>query len=112
MHTVKHPEEGPDGFKLVALVFDGGVGEAAVGLLERDGRKMMALRWCPGTDQIAVWPGEETGWFLIPFTFAIAIGRMLSEMKAAHHPSIDPRGFEVMVQWLVEVEGLNDAMCY
>lgn len=109
---MEHPTDGPNGFKLVTLIYPGSVGEIAVGLLKKDHVTMMGLRWCAGNEHIATWPGGETDWFLIPFTFASAIGRSLAELHATKHPEINSEGFDKMAEWLIENQGLNDAMCY
>ena len=82
-----HPTDGPNGFKLDTMVYPGGVGEIAVGLLKKDGVTMMGLRWCAGNEAIATWPGAETEWFLIPFTFASAIGRSLRNCMQRSTPA-------------------------
>ncbi|MCO6456473.1 MAG: hypothetical protein J5I93_14345 [Pirellulaceae bacterium] len=112
MDPITHPVEGPNGFRLVALVYTGGVGEVAVGLLENGRHTMLGLRWCPVTPQVQSWQGEETGWFLMPYTFASAIGRSLAQLLATGHEGVDPEGFQRMARWLSEVGGLDDAMCY
>ena len=78
MPAIEHAEVGPDGWTLNALVYPGSPGEIAVGMLEMDGGKMLALRWCAGGASDRSWPGGETDWFLVPFTFASAIGRSLA----------------------------------
>jgi len=112
MPAIEHPEHGPDGWALKALVYPGSPGEIAVGILEKDGGKMLALRWCPGNDSVRTWQGGQTDWFLIPFTFASAIGRSLAQLRATGHAGIDAEGFRMMADWLIENEGLDDAMCY
>ena len=112
MSAIDHPEHGPDGWALKALVYPGSPGEIAVGILQKDGQQVLALRWCPGDESCRPWPGSETDWFLIPFTFASAIGRSLAQLHATGHAGIDPDGFQVMAEWLIENEGLDDAMCY
>ncbi|MDZ7617236.1 MAG: hypothetical protein U1E05_09540 [Patescibacteria group bacterium] len=109
---MQHPTVGPNGFELVSLVYPGSVGEIAVGLMKKEGRTMMALRWCPGNENISTYPGTETGWFLVPFTFASAIGRALAQLHATGHAGINVDGFAAMAKWLIENEGLDDAMCY
>ena len=112
MTTIKHPEVGPDGWELKALVYPGSPSEIAVGILEKDGHKMLGLRWCAGDETSAPWSGRETDWFLVPFTFASAIGRSLAQLHATGHAGIDADGFRFMAEWLIEDEGLDDAMCY
>jgi len=109
---LQHPGVGPNGYELVTLIYPGGVGEIAVGLMKKNGRMMMALRWCPGSENVGTYPGRETDWFLVPFTFASAIGRSLAQLHATGHAGIDAEGFAKMATWLIENEGLDDAMCY
>ncbi len=109
---MQHPSIGPNGFELIALVYPGSVGEIAVGLMKKHGRIMMALRWCPGSENVSTYPGTETDWFLVPFTFASAIGRSLAQLHATGHAGINSDGFDTMAHWLIENEGLDDAMCY
>jgi len=55
--------------------------------------------------------GGETEWFILPGTFAGAIGKVLVELKVTGMPYFNEDGFSLLVQWLVEYEYLNDAMC-
>ena len=45
-------------------------------------------------------------------TFGAAIGRTLVAQKAAGLPGFRDEGFKVMVSWLIDLEELEDAMCY
>jgi len=79
----------------------------------------LALRWLPpegyvGTDGTTVTNLMEgaTDWFIIPFTLAAAIGKTLVGQNAAGLDGFRDDGFRAMVSWLVEVEQLEDAMCY
>ncbi|MBE0537817.1 MAG: hypothetical protein IH624_19325 [Phycisphaerae bacterium] len=56
--------------------------------------------------------GGETEWFLMPHSLGAAVGRTLLEQKASGLDGFDERGFKRMVAWLVEMEEVNDAMCY
>lgn len=56
--------------------------------------------------------GGETDWFILPFTFAAAIARVLIELKVTAMPYFNEVGFSEMVNWLVELEEVHDAMCY
>ena len=111
MPQIEHPQSGPDGWMLKHLVYPGSPGEIAVGILEKAGGKMLGLRWCEGDHTRRTWSGEATGWFLVPFTFASAIGRSLIEMEAAGF-GLDPAGFQSLVAWLVEDDGVQDCLCY
>jgi hypothetical protein len=102
--------------KVVHLVFDGGVGEISVALVARPlerspGNLMMALRWNAGNERISAWQ-EDVGWFLVPFTFAKAIGKSLIEMRTFDVPGFREEGFIAMLSWLSAVEAVDDAMCY
>ena len=103
------------------LVYDDG--EIAVGLVtvqDDDRRSHMALRWLapepcrkgqelvPTTNLM----GGETAWFVIPFSLAVGIARVLTEQKAAGLEGFREEGFSKMVSWLVDLEEFNDAMCY
>jgi len=56
--------------------------------------------------------GGETDWFLLPYTFGAAVGRILAEQKLAGLPGFRQNGFEKMITWLVDTGELTDAMCY
>ena len=56
--------------------------------------------------------GGETDWFVVPFTLAVGISRSLLELQATGKPGFDPDGFRQMVEWLCDLEAINDAMCY
>lgn len=56
--------------------------------------------------------GGETEWFLLPYTLGTAIGLRLVEQKVAGLSGFDKKGFKRMVSWLVDMEELDDAMCY
>jgi len=56
--------------------------------------------------------GGETDWFIVPFSLAVGVARVLIEQKVTGLSGFDESGFSAMVRWLVELEELNDAMCY
>lgn len=56
--------------------------------------------------------GGATDWFVLPFSFAAPIGRKLIEQRAAGLQGFDEVGFASMVRWLVDLEEIDDAMCY
>ncbi len=103
------------------LVYDDGV--IAVALVQSptdDSRQNLALRWLPpqpyrkdgkevSTTNLM---DGETDWFIIPFSLAVGIARTLVEQKAAGLSFFNDAGFSKMVSWLVDLEGLQDAMCY
>ncbi|PLW67932.1 hypothetical protein C0039_14960 [Pseudohalioglobus lutimaris] len=109
---VIHPKSGPGEWNLQHLVYAGGYGETAVALLSDGKRTAMALRWCEGNENVKPWQGEETGWFLIPYSFAAAIAKSLVQMKAAGGVPFDEDGFTAMLDWLIEDEGIESALCY
>jgi hypothetical protein len=56
--------------------------------------------------------GGETDWFVLPFTFAAAIGRVLIELKVTGLPYFNEDAFAEMVEWSAELEEVNSGMCY
>lgn len=81
----------------------------------------LAIRWLPPqpwrkkdgtTIEITNVMGGETEWFLLPHTLGAAVGCKLVEQKTAGLPGFQETGFDRMVKWLVEMEHLEDAMCY
>jgi hypothetical protein len=56
--------------------------------------------------------GGETDWFLLPHSFGAAVGRTLIEQKVGGLEFFHEDGFKRMVSWLVEMEELEDGMCY
>ena len=55
--------------------------------------------------------GGETDWFILPFTFGIAIGKKLFEQKGAGLSGFSKKGFKELKEWLIEMEEIDDAMC-
>ncbi len=107
--------------ELKDLVYDDG--DIAVALVQSSAggsRRSLALRWLlpqpyqkdgkrvPTTNLM----GGETDWFIIPFSLAVGIARALIEQKAAGLSSFNDNGFSKMVSWLVDLEELNNSMCY
>ena len=81
----------------------------------------LALRWLqprPYTakDGSTIEPtnsmGGATDWFVVPVTYAAAIGRTLVEQNAAGLKGFDEDGFAALVSWLVDDQELHDSMCY
>lgn len=56
--------------------------------------------------------GGETDWFVLPYTFGAAIGRKLFEQYYAGLIGFDETEMEILKEWLIEMEEINDAMCY
>jgi hypothetical protein len=56
--------------------------------------------------------GGETDWFILPFTFGAAIGKKLFEQFNAGLDGFDEKGIKELKKWLIEMEIIDDAMCY
>ena len=56
--------------------------------------------------------GGETDWFILPFSFGVAIGKKLFEQKGAGLIGFNENGFDELKKWLIEMEEIDDAMCY
>ncbi len=56
--------------------------------------------------------GGETDWFILPYSFSISIGKTLIEQKTSGLSGFREDGFERMINWLVELEEIQDSMCY
>jgi hypothetical protein len=56
--------------------------------------------------------GGETDWFVIPFSFSSAIGRQLIEQKVSGLQGFNESGFSRMIEWLIEMNEIDDAMGY
>jgi hypothetical protein len=56
--------------------------------------------------------GGETEWFVVPHSFGVAIAKSLIEQKAAGLSGFSEDGFTRMVEWLIEMSEISDAMCY
>ena len=56
--------------------------------------------------------GGETDWFILPYTFGVAIGRTLLEQHNAGLVGFDETEIEILKEWLIEMEVISDAMCY
>lgn len=56
--------------------------------------------------------GGETGWFILPHTFGATIGKKLFEQNNAGLLGFDKNGIEILKNWLIEMEIIDDAMCY
>jgi hypothetical protein len=113
MHLVEHAVYA-DGVIAVSLVAED---------LERAQKNLvhLAIRWLPPlpyrdkagnlvpTTNVM---GGETDWFRLPHSFGVAVGKKLVEQRAAGLQGFQDDGFARMVAWLVEMEELDDAMCY
>ena len=56
--------------------------------------------------------GGETDWFIVPYSFGVAIAKSLIEQKVSGLSGFAEDGFAQMVNWLVELEEISDAMRY
>ena len=54
----------------------------------------------------------ETDWFILPHSFAVAIGKTLIEQKVSGLDGFNEEGFKRMINWLIDMEEIKDAMCY
>ena len=108
--------------KILHTVYDDAViAVALVSSSASPASRSLALRWLrprPNTGkdgqlvQLTNHMGGETDWFVVPFSLAAAMGRMLVEQQAGGLAGFDRDGFAALVRWLIEAEELHDAMCY
>ena len=56
--------------------------------------------------------GGETDWFILPHTFGAVVGRKLFEQYNAGLCGFDKNEIESLKNWLIELEIIDDAMCY
>jgi len=56
--------------------------------------------------------GGETDWFVLPHTFGATIGKKLFEQYNAGLEGFDKREVEILKNWLIDMEIIDDAMCY
>ena len=56
--------------------------------------------------------GGETDWFTLPHSFGATIGKKLFEQYNAGLNGIDKREVENLKKWLIDMEIIDDAMCY
>jgi hypothetical protein len=56
--------------------------------------------------------GGETDWFVLPHTFGATIGKKLFEQYNAGLEGFDKRVVEILKDWLIDMEIIDDAMCY
>jgi len=56
--------------------------------------------------------GGETDWFVLPHTFGTTIGKKLFEQYNAGLEGFDKREVEILKDWLIDMEIIDDAMCY
>jgi hypothetical protein len=54
----------------------------------------------------------ETDWFVLPQTFGTTIGKKLFEQYNAGLLGFDKDEIEILKHWLIEMEIIDDAMCY
>lgn len=56
--------------------------------------------------------GGETDWFIVPYSFSVTVAKTLIEQKISGLSGFNEDGFEQMIKWLIELEEIQDAMCY
>ena len=56
--------------------------------------------------------GGESDWFILPHTFGAAVGKKLFEQYNAGLEGFDTAEIEILKKWLIEMEIIDDAMCY
>jgi hypothetical protein len=56
--------------------------------------------------------GGETDWFILPFTFGAVVGKKLFEQFNAGLIGFEDEGINLLLKWLIEMEIIDDAMCY
>jgi hypothetical protein len=56
--------------------------------------------------------GGETDWFVLPYTFGATIGKKLFEQFNAGLDGFDTREVENLKNWLIDIEIIDNAMCY
>jgi hypothetical protein len=56
--------------------------------------------------------GGETDWFVLPHTFGTTIGKKLFEQYSAGLLGFDKKEIKVLRNWLIEMEIIDDVMCY
>jgi hypothetical protein len=111
-----HPTSAAGDWALEHVVYDCGIAGVAVALMRHEKRLGLAIRWLPDHSSdnrsIGGWMGGETGWFVLPFDFAVSIGRALIERKVAGLSGFDDVGFKAMIDWLLDQEAISDALCF
>jgi hypothetical protein len=104
-----------------AVYEDGVIGVALVSPSQSQSSISLAVRWLKPHSyarkdgqavEVTNHMGGETDWFVIPLTFAAAVGRTLVEQQAAGLPGFHSDGFAALVRWLVDDGELTDSMCY
>ena len=56
--------------------------------------------------------GGETNWFILPHTFGVTIGKILFEQYNAGLSGFNKTEIKILKEWLIEMEAVNDSMCY
>ena len=54
----------------------------------------------------------ETDWFILPTSFGYAISKSLIEQKIAGLDCFNEDGFKRMIDWLIDMEEIDDSMSY
>src|SRR5262245_54670709 len=90
-----------DGVIAVALVFPS-PSESSISLAIRWLKPHPYTRKNGQVVEVTNHMGGETDWFVIPLTFAAAVGRTLVEQQATGLAGFQSDGFAALVRWLVE----------
>lgn len=56
--------------------------------------------------------GGETDWFVLPHTFGATIGKKLFEQYNAGLEGFDKSEVEILKNWLIDLEIIDNVMCY
>ena len=56
--------------------------------------------------------GGETEWFILPHTFSAVIGKKLFEQYHAGLFGFDENEIKVLKDWLIDMDVIDNAMCY
>jgi hypothetical protein len=88
---------------------------------DNESLKSIALRYLKpgnykGKDGLEVFVtnamGGETDWFILPHTFGATIGKKLFEQYNAGLEGFDKSAVDILKNWLIDMEIIDDAMCY
>lgn len=118
---MSHPMTAPGGWDLDIVIYDDQNAGIAVSLMtDKRQHQKLAIRWLPtiyqrkdGTPYTEPgWMGDETSWFILPLDFGTAVGKCLLEKKVAGLEGFDPKGFEMLVKWLIDNQAVFDGFNY
>ncbi len=72
------------------------------GLYNRDGAKIELTNVMNG----------ETDWFILPYSYGVAIAKTLYEQYCSGLTGFDKTGIEILKEWLIEEELISIAVSY